>query len=62
MKKNSFLLVFGLIVILNGWWFVRNKQPPPPEAGVVDVWATRGDSPEQLQALFDRFGQSKTFL
>jgi multiple sugar transport system substrate-binding protein len=27
----------------------------PPEEGIIEVWATWGDDPEQLQALFDRY-------
>lgn len=58
MKKKSFFPFFGLIIILSSWWFLNNSSAPPPEQGVLDVWATWGDSPEQLQVLFDQFGQS----
>jgi multiple sugar transport system substrate-binding protein len=58
MKKKSLLPLFGLVIMLSGWWFMQQEPEPSPEAGVLDVWATWGDTPEQLQALFDRFGQA----
>lgn len=58
MKKKSFIPFLGLIIIISSWWFLNNSSAPPPEQGVLDVWATWGDSPEQLQVLFDQFGQS----
>ena len=57
MKKKNFVLLFGLIIVLNGWWFLNRKSTPPPQEGVLDVWVTWGDSPDQLQTLFDHFGQ-----
>jgi len=59
MKKKSFMPVFGLIILLSGWWFLSSEPTTQPEEGILDVWVTWGDSPEQLQTLFDRFGQSK---
>jgi multiple sugar transport system substrate-binding protein len=58
MKKKGTLFLFGLVVIVSGWWIVISGSPPQPKAGVLDVWATYGDEPAQLQALFDRYGQA----
>ncbi|MEW5869537.1 MAG: extracellular solute-binding protein [Chloroflexota bacterium] len=59
MKKKGYLAFFLLIIILNTWWFLlRNEAEAQPQEGVLDVWVTWGDSPEQLQALFNRFSES----
>jgi len=58
MKKKIYIPLFGLIIILSGWWFLRTETAPTPEESVLDVWVTWGDSPEQLQTLFNRFGNS----
>ncbi|MGD2205870.1 MAG: extracellular solute-binding protein [Anaerolineae bacterium] len=58
MKKKGLILLFGLIVILSSWWFLNGSSRAQPSHGVIDVWATWGDDPAQLQALFDRYSQS----
>lgn len=57
MKKKIYLPFFMLIIILNTWWFLNREPAPQPQEGVLDVWVTWGDSPDQLQTLFDRFSQ-----
>ncbi len=58
MRKKGAVLLFGFIVILSGWWVASRGSLAQPEEGVIDVWATWGDDPEQLQSLFDRYSQS----
>ena len=58
MKKKVYLPFFMLIIIFNTWWFLNRESTPSPQEGVLDVWVTWGDSPDQLQTLFDRFGKS----
>ena len=60
MKKKGAILLFGLIVILSGWWVLNGSSLAQPSEGVVDVWATWGDDPAQLQALLDRYSQSSS--
>ena len=57
MKKKIYLPFFMLIIIVNTWWFINRESTPPPQEGVLDVWVTWGDTPEQLQTLFERFSQ-----
>ncbi len=58
MKKKGGILLLGLIFILNGWWVLHGNSRAQPSEGVIDVWVTWGDDPEQLQAFFDRYGPS----
>ena len=58
MKKNGVILLLGLIVILSGWWVLNSSSHAQPSEGVIDVWVTWGDDPDQLQALLDRYGSS----
>jgi ABC-type glycerol-3-phosphate transport system substrate-binding protein len=58
MKKKGGILLLGLIVILAGWWVLNGSSLAQPSEGVIDVWVTWGDEPDQLQALFDRYGPS----
>lgn len=58
MKKKGGILLLGLIVILSGWWVLHGSSRSQPSEGVLDVWVTWGDDPEQLQAFFDRYGPS----
>jgi len=58
MRKKGVLLLFGFLIVLSGWWVVSNGSLAQPEEGVIDVWATWGDDPAQLQALLDGFGQA----
>ena len=58
MKKKIYLPFFLLIIIFSSWWTLNNETRTPPEAGVLDVWTTWGDSPEQLQTLLVRFSTS----
>jgi multiple sugar transport system substrate-binding protein len=59
MKNKGYITFFMLIIILNTWWFLLRDEPETqPQEGVLDVWVTWGDSPEQLQLLFDRFSES----
>lgn len=53
-------LILGLAVILGGWWFLRSDGPAEPAGGVVDVWATWGDRPDDLQQFFDEFTLDET--
>ena len=57
MKKKIYIPFFMLIIIFNAWWFLNRESTPPPQEGVLDVWVTWSDSPDQLQTLFDRFSQ-----
>jgi multiple sugar transport system substrate-binding protein len=47
-----------LVVIVSGWWVISRSSLAQPEAGTIDVWATWGDDPAQLQALLDRYSQT----
>ena len=58
MRKMGVILLLGLIVIVSGWWVAQSGSHAQPSEGVVDVWATWGDDPDQLQALLDRYSQS----
>jgi multiple sugar transport system substrate-binding protein len=55
MKKRGVVLLLGLVVILGGWWLLNDSSLAQPSEGVIDVWATWGDDPQQLQALLDRY-------
>ena len=54
-KARRGALILGLAVILAGWWFLRSDGPAEPAGEVVDVWATWGDRPDDLQQFFDEF-------
>jgi multiple sugar transport system substrate-binding protein len=58
MRKKGVVLLLGLLVIVSSWWITRSGSLAQPEEGVLDVWATWGEAPDQLQALFDRYSQS----
>ena len=58
MRKRGAVLLLGLVIIVAGWWFISNSSYQQPSEGVVDVWATWGDDPAQLQALLGRYEQS----
>ncbi|MGD2039517.1 MAG: extracellular solute-binding protein [Anaerolineae bacterium] len=58
MKKKGLVLLLGLIIIVSGWRFIDSRSLAQPEKGTVDVWATWGDDPAQLQGLLERFSQS----
>jgi multiple sugar transport system substrate-binding protein len=58
MRKKGVVLLFGLIVIVTGWWVISSGSHAQPSEGVVDLWATWGDDPDQLQTLLDRYSQS----
>lgn len=58
MRKKGVILLFGLIVIVTGWWVLSSGSQAQPSEGVVDVWATWSDDPDQLQTLLDRYSQS----
>jgi multiple sugar transport system substrate-binding protein len=55
MRKKGAVLLLGLVVIVSWWWVVGRGSLAQPSEGVIDVWATWGDGPEQLQALFERY-------
>jgi multiple sugar transport system substrate-binding protein len=52
------VLLLGLVVVVSCWWVIGNDSHARPSEGVVDVWVTWGDSPEELQALLGRYSQS----
>jgi multiple sugar transport system substrate-binding protein len=58
VRKKGAVLLFGLVVIVSGWWVISRSSLAQPEAGMIDVWATWGDDPAQLQALLDRYSQT----
>jgi multiple sugar transport system substrate-binding protein len=58
VRKKGAVLFFGFIVIVSGWWVISRSSLAQPEAGMIDVWATWGDNPAQLQALLDRYSQT----
>ena len=58
MRKKGAVLLLGFIVLVAGWWILRGDSLAQPREGILDVWATWGDGPDQLQALFDQFSQS----
>jgi multiple sugar transport system substrate-binding protein len=58
MRKKTVVLLLGLVVIVSGWWIVRRSSLAQPEQGVVDVWATWGEDPDQLQALLDGYSKA----
>ncbi len=58
MGRKVAVLLLGFMVLVAGWWILRGDSLAQPREGVVDVWATWSDHPEQLQALFDQFSQS----
>jgi multiple sugar transport system substrate-binding protein len=58
MKKKGMVLLLGFIVIVIGWWITRGGSLAQPEEGMLDVWATWAADQDQLQALFDRYGQA----
>jgi multiple sugar transport system substrate-binding protein len=58
MSRKGAVLLLGFIVLVAGWWILRGDPLTQPREGVLDVWATWGDDPEQLQELLDRYGYS----
>jgi multiple sugar transport system substrate-binding protein len=58
VRKKGVVLFFGFVVIVSGWWVISRSSLAQPEAGIIDVWATWGDGPAQLQALLDRYSQT----
>jgi multiple sugar transport system substrate-binding protein len=59
VRKKGVVLLFGFVIIVIGWWVISRSSLAQPEAGIIDVWATWGDDPGQLQALLDRYSQSR---
>ena len=56
--KKTVVFLLGLVVIVSSWWITSCGPTAQPEAGVLDVWATWGEGPDQLQALLDRYSQA----
>ena len=58
MKKVGAVLLLGLVVALGGCSVIGGGSNAQTQEGVLDVWATWGDDPAELQALLDRYSQS----
>jgi multiple sugar transport system substrate-binding protein len=56
--KRIVALLIGLIVVLSGWWIAASGSRVQPEEGVLDVWVTWAEDPDQLQALFVRYSEA----
>jgi multiple sugar transport system substrate-binding protein len=58
MRRKGAVLLLSFMVLVAGWWILRGDSLAQPREGVLDVWATWGDDPDQLQALLDQLSQS----
>jgi multiple sugar transport system substrate-binding protein len=58
MREKGVLLLLGFLIVLSGWWVISRSSLAQPEVGIIDVWATWGDDPAELQALLDRYSRT----
>src|SRR5262245_65519721 len=57
-KMLALFAVASMLLVACGGAQVATEKPAAPMPKELNVWITWGDNPQQLQSLFDKFGQA----